>query len=126
MTAEIPKVNSVWQHKNGDLYVVTGVANTHATPEKAEEYPLTVVYRKLLSVNLWARPFARWHGSFTRIDVIPGQTWRKKSDRERSVKILDVHNRDIYGITMKTEEGIILGESLEGLVEKYEKNNDQG
>jgi hypothetical protein len=59
----VPLVNSVWRHKKtGDLYQVVLIANQEST--KIDEYPVTVVYRRLSDDTIWSRPLWRWDGSF--------------------------------------------------------------
>ena len=60
-----PAPNSIWQHKNGDQYQVILIANEHT--ERPNEYPITVVYRRLKDDKVWSRTLSRWHGSFTLI-----------------------------------------------------------
>lgn len=46
MTLPNPVVLSgqMWKHKNGDVYKVVTISNLSASPEKSQEYPVTVVY----------------------------------------------------------------------------------
>jgi hypothetical protein len=57
----IPGEGSIWKHKNGGVYQVVMIAN--ATTEKPDEYPITVVYKRISDRTIWSRPLSRWHGS---------------------------------------------------------------
>lgn len=61
---DIPKINSTWQHTNGNLYKVVCISNLDAT--RQEEYPATIVY-KSSDNRIWSRPLSRWHASFTEV-----------------------------------------------------------
>ena len=63
---EIPEENSNWKHKGGNIYRVLIVANKAS--ERLDEYPITVVYQRLVDKTVWSRPLTRWHGSFERIE----------------------------------------------------------
>lgn len=65
MSAKIPDVGSEWRHKNGNEYFVICIANSET--EKPDEYPVTVVYKGIVSGPIWARPLSRWYGSMTEI-----------------------------------------------------------
>ncbi|MGZ8172970.1 MAG: hypothetical protein ACXWT0_03810 [Methylobacter sp.] len=58
-----PELNTAWLHKNGYLYTVLIITN--AKSERPDEYPVTVVYKRLIDNTIWSRPLSRWHGSFT-------------------------------------------------------------
>lgn len=60
----IPKLNSSWQHKNGNLYEIICVSNLDASNQ--EEYPITIVY-KGHDNRIWSRPLSRWYASFTEV-----------------------------------------------------------
>lgn len=59
---ELPCPGQLWKHKNGCVYEVIMLANM--TSERWDEYPPTVVYRRLIDQTVWSRPLSRWHGSF--------------------------------------------------------------
>lgn len=60
---EVPKINSVWQHnKTGNKYVVTEITNLQST--RLDEYPVTVVYQRLVDDTIWSRPLSKWHESY--------------------------------------------------------------
>ena len=62
MPNNLPEANSVWEHTNGNLYIVLMIANEHtADPEK---YPVSVVYQGT-NGNVWVRPANDWHRSMT-------------------------------------------------------------
>lgn len=58
---ELPHVGSKWQHRNGNIYTVTGYANEKTTTDK---YPVTVIYQGE-NGNIWCRPMSDWHRSMT-------------------------------------------------------------
>lgn len=58
----VPARWSVWQHKNGDEYVVLMTTNVS---DRQDEYPATVVYWRPRDRTRWSRNLSRWHGSFT-------------------------------------------------------------
>lgn len=59
----VPK--TLWRHKNGDLYELRGVTNMLATPDRYDEYPMMVVYKRIKDKSIHSRPLSRWPGSFT-------------------------------------------------------------
>lgn len=61
----IPKIWSLWQHKNGIIYRVINLANMASTNE---HYPKTVVYENVQTGSVWSRPLDSWHRSFTHIE----------------------------------------------------------
>jgi hypothetical protein len=61
----LPVVNSLWRHKNGNLYKVAAVTNTSAVKEG---YPITVVYFNVDNDTWWSRPATDWHRSMTLVD----------------------------------------------------------
>lgn len=62
MSNNLPTPGSTWAHKSGHHYLVLIVTNERTT--KPEEYPITVVYKRLSDGSIWSRPFDRWHTSF--------------------------------------------------------------
>jgi hypothetical protein len=59
-----PSEGSVWQHRNGNRYLVLAIAN-HAS-DRPERYPKTVVYQGA-NGNIWSRPLSDWHRSMTEL-----------------------------------------------------------
>jgi len=60
----IPNKESYWIHlKTNNIYQVIVVTNLEA--ERQEEYPATVVYRRLKDNTYWSRPLSKWFSSFT-------------------------------------------------------------
>jgi hypothetical protein len=57
-------IGSKWQHTNGNIYFVCGLANLDT---KSEKYPVTVIYTNIATKSLWARPASDWRRSFTLI-----------------------------------------------------------
>ena len=64
MNSQLPKVFSVWLHKNGGRYIVLCITNTCAN--RPDEYPVTVVYQDQ-NGKVWSRPLDRWYASFTEV-----------------------------------------------------------
>lgn len=62
---DIPKVGSIWDHKNGSTYTVLMIYNRKS--DRQDEYPVTVIYERLSDGTVWSRPLSRWYGSFTEI-----------------------------------------------------------
>ena len=64
MWSYVPMIGSSWKHKRtGRKYDVVEVANIAADPERADEYPVTIVYRDEKGF-VWARPESKWHDYF--------------------------------------------------------------
>jgi len=61
---------SMWRHKNGNHYQI--ILLTNMKSERPDEYPPTVVYRRMTDGAIWSRPISRWHGSFTRVQTETG------------------------------------------------------
>jgi hypothetical protein len=57
---EAPAENSVWRHKNGNVYKVAVITNVGSV---RPEYPPTVVYFNVRTDTWWSRPVADWHRS---------------------------------------------------------------
>jgi hypothetical protein len=53
--------NSLWQHTNGNRYVVLYITNT---AYRHPNYPITVVYQNTDNGTVWSRPLADWERSF--------------------------------------------------------------
>lgn len=60
---QIPRVNSMWTHKNGTQYRVIVIANDNA--DRQFDYPTTIVYINTANFTIWCRPLSKWHSSFT-------------------------------------------------------------
>lgn len=62
---------SVWRHHSGTECQV--IMQTNVASERQDEFPPTVVYRRLADNSVWSRPVRRWYGSFTfvseRLDI---------------------------------------------------------
>jgi hypothetical protein len=54
-----PKIGTIWQHKNGNVYTVIAVANVAFL---TMNYPPTIVYIGE-NGNTWARTLDSWHES---------------------------------------------------------------
>ena len=54
---------SLWEHYNGNRYVVVAIANQLDT----EKYPKTVVHQNVENDTIWARPLSDWHRSYHRV-----------------------------------------------------------
>lgn len=65
------KSGQLWLHSNGYTYVVLYVTNTHAEPEKQDEYPVTIVYTRYTEPDqkIWSKPV----DSFLRSRVYVGE-----------------------------------------------------
>lgn len=70
-SVEIPKEGSYWRHKNGGAYRVIVVANEKS--DRLDEYPITVVYRRLIDNTVWSRLLSRWYGSMTPLPEISAE-----------------------------------------------------
>jgi hypothetical protein len=71
VSMEVPKLGSVWRHKNGNVYRVILITNELS---KKAEYPITVCYENFHALpdgtrGKWSRHLRRWHGSMTEIEV---------------------------------------------------------
>lgn len=64
-----PELNTFWQHTNGAVYEVISYTNTKSTD--FARYPLTIVYKDT-NGNVWSRPLADWHRSFTLYEPLKG------------------------------------------------------
>lgn len=60
--ARLPREGSWWRHRNGQRYIVVGIANKYT--EHPDKYPVTVVYRGV-NGKLWSRPASDWSRSMT-------------------------------------------------------------
>lgn len=60
----LPPVGTVWQHRNGNEYMVFAILNKDS--ERQDEYPTTVGYVGK-NGKIWSRPASRWHKSMTLI-----------------------------------------------------------
>lgn len=64
--------DSVWKHeKSGLYYQIIMFANMLS--ERHDDFPHTVVYRRIVDDSIWSRPVSKWHASFVfvspRLDV---------------------------------------------------------
>lgn len=66
-----PRAGDVWQHRNGNQYIVMHIANAHT--ERPEKYPVTVVYMGYDNGRVWARPLSDWHRSMTYFGECPDE-----------------------------------------------------
>ena len=57
----VPREGSVWQHTNGNRYVVRAITNEYGTD--FVRYPVTVVYKGSTNGIMWSRPLSDWHRS---------------------------------------------------------------
>lgn len=73
---ECPSINSLWIHKSGTVYIVTGYCNVRST--EFTRYPLTIRYCEYSQFkrigydpnNDWCRPLYRWEDSMTPYDTV--------------------------------------------------------
>lgn len=61
--AQLPRINTEWQHTNGARYTVRSYTNQCSTNPK---YPLTIVYEGN-GGRMWSRPADDWHRSMTAV-----------------------------------------------------------
>ena len=57
-----PKIDSLWQHKNGNLYQVLLFANVYSD---REDYPETIIYKNINNGKVYCRKLSDWHRSMT-------------------------------------------------------------
>lgn len=62
---QLPDMWSLWRHRNGRAYRVTGIANANSINPDA--YPVSVVYEGS-NGKVWCRPLRDWHRSMTLIE----------------------------------------------------------
>lgn len=56
---------TVYKHKRtGDYYEVIAIANLLATREKEQEFPVTIVYKRLYDGTIWSSPLGSFLESF--------------------------------------------------------------
>jgi hypothetical protein len=56
---EIPKLRSVWKHKEKESYYrVILITNVHTT--RPEEFPVTICYQDVHLGYVWSRPLQKW------------------------------------------------------------------
>lgn len=63
---KLPEVGSIWEHRNGNQYEVTGITNLHT--EDHDKYPITVNYRGQ-NLKTWSRRLVDWHCSMTELET---------------------------------------------------------
>lgn len=63
------KINiwTLWEHKNGIVYRVTGFANMGT--KRPDQYPQTIIYENEATGSTWCRPLNDWHRSMTACDT---------------------------------------------------------
>jgi hypothetical protein len=76
MNGQMPRAGDIWQHYNGNQYVVLHIANEHT--ERPEQYPPTVVYAGYENERVWARPLSDWHRSMSYVGRDP--EWKQDAD----------------------------------------------
>lgn len=59
---KVPASGTVWEHTNGNLYVVYDVTN--AESDRPEKFPITISYHGLTNLKRWSRPLSQWYRSF--------------------------------------------------------------
>lgn len=59
---------SVWQHTNGNEYMVLMMTNVDSTNDR---YPETIIYAGK-NEKIWSRPLSDWHRSMTRVCMSNG------------------------------------------------------
>jgi len=62
---KIPLVKSEWRHDNGDLYIVSAIANIETSNH--EKTPITVFYHGKFNNVLWCKAVKDWHQTRTLI-----------------------------------------------------------
>jgi len=61
-----PERNSIWKHRNGNLYQVICITNVETS--RPEKYPTTVVYFNINNFQFYSRPLELWtENSFTKV-----------------------------------------------------------
>lgn len=70
-----PAVGSIWQHKNGNRYMVAMITNVGST---RSEYPVTVVYVNVVNGTWWSRPVAEWKRSMSLVRTYASKAQRIK------------------------------------------------
>lgn len=58
-----PRVNSVWSHRNGNVYQVLDYTNVES--DRQDDYPTTVVYRNLDDGRKYSRRLVDWDRSMS-------------------------------------------------------------
>lgn len=64
---EFPELRSVWQHNNGNHYIVEEISNRETV--RQDKYPTTVIYRNVKNGNLYSRRLVDWHRSMMLTDM---------------------------------------------------------
>ncbi len=59
-----PRLDSIWQHTNGQRYSVFAIANDRSI---RAEYPPTIMYRNVDNGRVYSRPLSDWHRSMTEV-----------------------------------------------------------
>lgn len=63
----IPEVDSLWAHRNGQVYQVRAITNVGTS--RPEQYPVTVVYQNVNNRTMWSRRADDWHRSFRPVEL---------------------------------------------------------
>jgi hypothetical protein len=58
-----PKIDTRWQHHNGNLYVVQGYANVEV--DRQDLYPTTIIYKNFYTGSVYCRKLIDWERSMT-------------------------------------------------------------
>lgn len=56
-----PRLDSVWSHHNGNMYVVRDYANVET--DRQDDYPTTILYRNMATGKLYCRKLIDWERS---------------------------------------------------------------
>lgn len=81
-----PKVGTIWQHYNGQQYLVLMIANEMST--NPDKYPPSVVYQNVVTLTVWCRPVSDWARSLTPVELAAAHTgvYVRESDHTLSRK----------------------------------------
>jgi len=63
----IPEVDTLWAHRNGQVYQVRAITNVGTS--RPEQYPVTVVYQNVNNRTMWSRRADDWHRSFRQVEL---------------------------------------------------------
>lgn len=64
---DMPRLGSIWEHRNGNKYKVIALANTRTM--RPEEYPITVIYENIVSKEVWCKKASDWERSMNEINM---------------------------------------------------------